>query len=297
MDGIALGMHSFVDHLVGLRGWVVKATFFKGVALGAVVGSLTLVGTAAVAGTGVGAVFNLGKTNTVNGTTALTGSTNGQQLHLVNTSTGSAAAGLGIQTATGKPPLVVNSTTKVTHLNADLLDGINSAALQKRVTAQCANGTAISAVSANGTVSCTTSTVFQIFHSLAIGGSASDPLAPGLALGLSCGSLTDVGFGYANLGSAGTLNLNFTTSGAGHGDETSVYTEPVSAGVIQNQGGPGTELGGQLIFTVTTGSIPVFTRHIITVNLHQSNSSSTCDFTGTAESTATTYRLIKKATK
>jgi len=103
-----------------------KAMFFKGVVLGAMVASLTVVATAAVAGTSVGGVFNLGKTNSVNGSTVLSGSTNGQQLKVVNTNTGSSAAGIGIQTATNKPPLVVNSTTKIAHLNADLVDGQHS---------------------------------------------------------------------------------------------------------------------------------------------------------------------------
>jgi hypothetical protein len=50
-----------------------KLTFVKGVVLGAVTSMLTLAATAALAGTGVGAVFNLGKTNKVNATSTLTG--------------------------------------------------------------------------------------------------------------------------------------------------------------------------------------------------------------------------------
>jgi hypothetical protein len=293
VDCIAAAVHPFVDTGV-LRGWVVKTTFFKGVALGAVVGSLTLVATAAVAGTGIGGVFNLGKTNTVNASSVLTGSTNGPQLHLVNSSALTAAAGLGIQTASGKPPLVVNSITKVAHLNADLLDGMDSSAMQRRVTAQCANGTAISAVNADGTVGCTTSAVFQIYHSLTTNNApTSDPIGPGLDLRLVCISLTRVAFAYANTGSGGTLAVTVSRSGAGQAPQTNLFTDTISGSVIATHDWPGTDLGAQLIFTLTTGLFPVFTRHIITVNLHESNSATTCDFTGTAESTATTYRLIK----
>jgi hypothetical protein len=102
-----------------------KASFFKGVVLGAVVGGVTAISSIAFAGSGVGGVFNLGKTNGVNASTVLTGSTNGRQLSVRNNSTGSAAAGLEIHTANNsKPPLVVNSSKQVTNLNASLLGGL-----------------------------------------------------------------------------------------------------------------------------------------------------------------------------
>ena len=50
-----------------------RLTFAKGAALGAVTAVLTLGTTAALAGTGPGANFNLGKTNTVNATSTLNG--------------------------------------------------------------------------------------------------------------------------------------------------------------------------------------------------------------------------------
>jgi hypothetical protein len=71
-------------------------------------------------------VFNLGRTNTVNATSTLTGSTAGRMLQVTNTSTGTGATGIGIKVASGKAPLAVNSTTKVANLNADLLDGMDS---------------------------------------------------------------------------------------------------------------------------------------------------------------------------
>lgn len=103
-----------------------RRIFFNGVVLGAVTSTAVLMSATAVAGTGVGAVFDLGQTNTVNATSTLTGSTAGKLLQVTNTSTDSGAAGLGIKVPSGNPPFILNSTTKVTHLNADLLDGKNS---------------------------------------------------------------------------------------------------------------------------------------------------------------------------
>lgn len=101
-----------------------RSGFSKGVVMGAVVCGMTVMSTAAFAGTGIGGVFNLGRTNTINGSTVLAGSTRGQQLSVVNNArTGSGITGIGIHTATNEPPLAVNSRTKVTNLDADLLDG------------------------------------------------------------------------------------------------------------------------------------------------------------------------------
>lgn len=100
--------------------------FVKGAVIGAVTSSVVLVSTAAVAGTGVGAVFNLGKTNKVNAQSTLTGSTSGKNLQITNSGSGPA---LGLTVDAGKAPLVVNAKAgKATHLNADLLDGRDSAA-------------------------------------------------------------------------------------------------------------------------------------------------------------------------
>jgi hypothetical protein len=106
-----------------------KATFLKGVLLGAVVSSVMLTATAAFAGSGIGGVFNLGRYNGVNGSTALGGSTAGSQLHITNVSNSSAATGLAITVHGGKPPLAVNSSTQVTNLNASYVGGLSSAKL------------------------------------------------------------------------------------------------------------------------------------------------------------------------
>src|SRR5262249_5501296 len=106
------------------KGLRMKTPFFKGMAFGAVVCGLTLVSTAPCGGTGRAGVFTLGPANTTNRSTALVGSTIGHQPRVVNNPrTGAGATGIGIHTAPNEPPLAVDSRTRVTNLNADLLDG------------------------------------------------------------------------------------------------------------------------------------------------------------------------------
>jgi hypothetical protein len=96
----------------------------KGAVVGGAVAALVMVSTSAVAGSGVGGVFNLGKSNTVNASTSLSGSTSGKSLQVTNKGSGTA---LGLTVRAGKPPLVVNSKAgKATNLNADKLDGKSS---------------------------------------------------------------------------------------------------------------------------------------------------------------------------
>ena len=126
-----------------------KFTFFKGVALGAVVSALTLTTTAALAGTGVGGVFNLGVKNSVNAHTTLTGRVAGSQLQVDNSSTRKGAAGIGIRVAAGKPPLEVNSSAEVAHFNAGLLDGKPASAFLP-VTGTAANSGELGGTPASG---------------------------------------------------------------------------------------------------------------------------------------------------
>ncbi len=80
--------------------------------------------TAAANGIGVGAVFNLGKTNKVNATSALTGKTQDPMLTVINSGQGTA---LNLHVSSGHAPFSVNSATKVANLNASLLGGIGPA--------------------------------------------------------------------------------------------------------------------------------------------------------------------------
>lgn len=78
----------------------------------------------ATGGTGAGSVFNLGRTNSVNKTSTLTGSASTRMLQVTNSS--STGAALQLTTRTSAPPMRVNSSVKVTNLNADKLDGLTS---------------------------------------------------------------------------------------------------------------------------------------------------------------------------
>jgi hypothetical protein len=103
-------------------------TFMVGLA---VILALTVgVVSTALAGTGVGSAFNLGKTNTVSAISKLVGSVAGPSLLIDNNSTNSAATALDLQVEAGKAPMKVNSAAKVANLNADKLDGMDAGQLQ-----------------------------------------------------------------------------------------------------------------------------------------------------------------------
>ncbi|MEX2237344.1 MAG: hypothetical protein WEB00_07405 [Dehalococcoidia bacterium] len=95
--------------------------------LGVVAGVLLVSASSVVAGSGVGGVFNLGQTNTVDGAqTKLVGSHNGAMFEVTNNGTG---RGISVITQSGVAPLSVNQTARVKNLNADLIDGLDSDAL------------------------------------------------------------------------------------------------------------------------------------------------------------------------
>src|SRR5215204_1738305 len=107
--------------------WVGRATVFvMGLAL-----MLALVfGMASTAFGATGGNFILGSlNNTATAITKLTGTVGGgPALQVSNPSTATGSTALDLQVATGKAPMRVNRTTKVTNLNADKLDGQDFAA-------------------------------------------------------------------------------------------------------------------------------------------------------------------------
>jgi hypothetical protein len=107
--------------------WVGRATVFV-VGLAVILALTVGLATTALAGTGVGARFQLGQTNTVNAITKLVGSVAGPSLQIDNNSTNANATALNLQVEAGKAPMKVNSETKVANLNADKLDGLDSGA-------------------------------------------------------------------------------------------------------------------------------------------------------------------------
>ena len=100
----------------------------------AVVAAITVAtASTALAGTGVGGVFNLGVVNTVNALTTLKGVVGGASLRIDNDSAGPGATALQLLVEPGKPPLSVNSETKVAKLNADRLDGQDAVQLGQKL--------------------------------------------------------------------------------------------------------------------------------------------------------------------
>ncbi len=102
--------------------WMARATTTV-VGLAIMLALVLGVATTALAGTGVGARFQLGQTNTVNAITKLVGSVAGPSLQIDNNSTNAAATALDLQVEPGKAPMKVNSATQVANLNADKVDG------------------------------------------------------------------------------------------------------------------------------------------------------------------------------
>ncbi len=104
--------------------WVGRATVFG---IGLVVTLALLLGIASAALAAVpGDPLKLGKINTINKISELVGSANSAMLKVDNNSGGPNATALDLRVEQSKPPMSVNSTTKVQGLNVDSLDGKNS---------------------------------------------------------------------------------------------------------------------------------------------------------------------------
>jgi hypothetical protein len=199
-----------------------KATFLKGVALGSAVSLMTLAATAAFAGTGVGNVFNLGESNRANARSGLEAKTPTAVLNVTNSDGSGSASGISIHVPATKPPLVVNSSTKVKNFNADLLDGQSASAFQRATSKACPLGSAISSVAPSGATACNSPVVLPLEQNVA-------PLAqlpPGAAfapstirLGFFC-QTTYEGVQIYNSGTPATLSYSY----GGNGQTLSVGT-------------------------------------------------------------------------
>jgi hypothetical protein len=133
-----------------------SATSLKAAVVGGIAGAVMAVGTVAVAGNGIGGVFNLGTVNTVGATTTLTGATaGGPQLQVTNTSTTGAATGLAVTTAAGKPPLTVSNNVLNRRLNAQFLSGFAANGLGRVGLGSVSNLIGISTTTAQARVSIT----------------------------------------------------------------------------------------------------------------------------------------------
>ncbi len=99
--------------------WIGRATIFL-VGLAVVLAVVLGLASAALAGTGVGPrsiwVRPIPSTNSV-------GSTDNPMLRVTNKNSGTDATALTLQVEPGHAPMKVNSSTQVSNLNADLVDG------------------------------------------------------------------------------------------------------------------------------------------------------------------------------
>ena len=138
-----------------------------------------------VAGTGTavattGGAFVLGRPNAESSTASLSNA-NGTALSL---------GGGG-----GKPALAVNNTAKIARLNADLLDGLDSTRLQRRVTGTCAPGSAVATISATGAVTCDDEQALITYESGTIDGTGTTD--PGFGVAVCGNGFAVVGGGFA----------------------------------------------------------------------------------------------------
>jgi hypothetical protein len=112
--------------------WMARATTVV-VGLAIMLGLIFGVATSAFGANGGN--FILGSlNNTATAITKLTGTVGGgPALQVSNPSTATGSTALDLQVATGKAPMKVNRTTKVTSLNADLLDGKDSSTIGREL--------------------------------------------------------------------------------------------------------------------------------------------------------------------
>src|SRR6185503_17846386 len=73
-----------------------------------------------------GGTFILGQSNTASTQTRLVTPLSGAAFRIDNTSTAASATGMAIVTNGARPPFAVTSSVKVSRLNADKLDGLDS---------------------------------------------------------------------------------------------------------------------------------------------------------------------------
>jgi hypothetical protein len=105
--------------------WVGRATVFL---VGLAVILALLFGVASMAFAGNGDPWRLGQNNVATAITSLGGAAgvNGPMVRLTNNDGGTNDTALTLNVQSGEPPMAVNSPTKVTDLNADQIDGLNS---------------------------------------------------------------------------------------------------------------------------------------------------------------------------
>lgn len=189
-------MRSFV------QGWLPRRRPGHAVVVAYLALLVAATGTATAA---TGGSFILGKPNTASGTTTL-----------INTGKG---APLRLRAPAKTAPLsVAGNTTRVVGLNADLLDGLNSTKLQRKVSSRCGRGGTIASIHASGSAVCGPSVMWAVVKAngtLARGtrGASAKPITTGtyqVDFGVDIRHCSYVG----NVGDPGTASsaLGFVTT-------------------------------------------------------------------------------------
>jgi len=233
----------------------------KSVAIGVGAAAAVIAITGAASGTGIGAVFNLGKTNKVSATSTLTGSAGHSMLSVTNTGAGPA---LSLQVKKGKAPLTVSSPTQVPDLNASLLGGLAASQFIQGDGQSRSFGFDLSAAS-----------------------SATRQLVPVPGFGTLSASCTPA--------SGGTATLNFQT-GSHSMDNFGVSLNTNSVSSVANSSlasdqnyvlasATGSSVSGvweSMILRYTTGSGTAQITHLASLEILLNVRSATCDFDASA---------------
>jgi hypothetical protein len=229
------------------------------VGAGAAVAVIAITG--AASGTGVGAVFNLGRNNTVNGTSSLSGSTKHSMLSVTNNGGGTA---LSLQVGKGKAPFNVNSNGRVANLNASFLGGLAAGQFVQGGGSSRAFGFTMS--TSAGTVQNLLSVGSFGTLKAFCGGGSSGIAEVTLQTGTHVMDRFTGGFGNLSQVSAGNNALTPNTSWL----EGSVSFGGVS-GVFEEQ-----------VLRYTTGSGGSLTTHLARVTIMADVGATTCDFDAAA---------------
>ena len=210
----------------------------------AAMGAFTLL----VTGTGVtyaasGGSFVLGHGNRESSTSVLKNSGSG--------------AALSLKTKSARtPPLAVSNSTKIARLDADLLDGLSSAAFQRRISGTCPAGLAVRSVGSGGDISCSSPFArVVVVHPGATpvaGGDALRSVVSGLTGSASSPTLVLVEPGVFDLGGNSlVMKDNVSVVGFGPGI-TTVQAETSTNTLFNGVVGAGAVLAGMTIDVTST---------------------------------------------